>query len=158
MASRRKVICWGVAAVLVAAATAAVWFVCSISSFLRHAEFALHGTTLVTMAVEKYVQEHGKWPSSWRDLESVSVDNSGAFSWPSGLGELQNIKEFVEVDFSLTLDQVANQRCEDFRAIRPKRPAFDGYQRGITSLLKTIENARAKMRDKQNSADPQKTE
>ena len=144
MVSRRKVVCWAIVTVVLVATGALV--VC-VGSTARHAEFALHGTTLVIMVVEKYVHDHGKWPASWKDLESVSLDPGGRFSWPGGLKELQNIQEFVEVDFSLTLDQVANQRCDDFHAIRPHGTAYSGWERGIPSLLQTVQKARKSVKN-----------
>jgi len=144
MASRRKIIFWAAAVVLLIAAGAGIAFVNSVLSTCMHAEFALHGTTLVTMVVEKYVHDRGKWPNSWKELESVSVDTGGRFSWPGDLKELQHIQEFVEIDFSLTLDQVASQQCEDFHAIRPHGPAYGGWKRCVPSLLQTVRDVIAK--------------
>jgi hypothetical protein len=140
MMPRRKIIVWAAVVVLVIAVGAGIAFVNSVLSVAKHAEFALHGTTIVIMATEKYVHEYGKWPATWKDLESVSLDPGGTFSWPNDLKELQDIQEFVEVDFSVTLQQVASQRVDNFSAIKPHGPAYGGWQAGIPSLLKTVQD------------------
>jgi len=57
MASRRRVVYWAVVTVVLVATGALM--VC-VGSTAKHAEFALHGTTLVVMVVEKYVHDHGR--------------------------------------------------------------------------------------------------
>jgi hypothetical protein len=147
MTSRRKIIYWGISAVVLIVIITAIVFVSSALSFVKHAEFALHGNTIVIMTVDKYVKEYGKWPASWEDLRSVQVD-FGIWRWPDDMKELQDIQEYVEVDFSATLGQVARQTPEDFQAIRPHGPAYGGWQRAIPSLLKTVQDTIAQKEKK----------
>lgn len=38
-------------------------------SDIKQAEYALNATDVITLAVNGYVQEHGRWPSCWKDVE-----------------------------------------------------------------------------------------
>jgi hypothetical protein len=115
-----------------------VWLVYVIASSGSRAEHALHATRLAIIVVEKYVQEQRGWPKSWTDLESISASNGAMYSWPDDSAE---IRRYVQIDFDLTLEQVANERPDQFNAIRPKVPAYQAYREYVASLLKTVRTA-----------------
>lgn len=114
------------------------WFVRAlIQSFsvMRHADLAMRAMYHATNAVEKYVQKRGEWPTSWKDLESDSATNG---TGPLAVG-WDEIRTYVEIDFDLTLDEVAKQRVETFSAIKPQQPIWD-YQGILIPLLDTVRN------------------
>ena len=106
---------------------------------MKHADLALRATSNATNAVEKYVRKRGEWPTSWKDLESDSAAN-GTGPMPVGWDE---IRTYVEIDFDLTLDQVAKQRLNDFSAIKPKnpeKPLWANHRQLFIPLLETVRN------------------
>jgi hypothetical protein len=108
-------------------------------SVVRHAYMADRACSCAVDAVARYVGERGKWPTSWNDLESICETGSVDFLPQGGFGE---IKTYVEINFSLTLGDVANQRVEDFNAIKPIAPARDSYRRHLIPLLETVRTMR----------------
>lgn len=120
------------------------------------AEQNLHATLLVIGLVEKFVEEHRKWPKSWEELEEWKVDGvrvepqkertnviriGGAmqYEWPSSSPE---IRKRVLIDFHATLNEMSKQQPREFRAIQPNGECYDyriyGY---IKSLQDTIRKA-----------------
>jgi len=116
-----------------------------IGSTAYDAEQALWATCVVSAAAEQYVSQHGRWPTSWKELESVSASVGTVYSWPSDSAEIQ---KYVDVDFSLTLPEIADQEIDDFRAIKPKVPAYRAYRPSFARLLemarKVVDAQRAK--------------
>jgi hypothetical protein len=100
---------------------------------------------MATTVVEQFVQEHGRWPASWKELESVSGEDRPLYSWPR---DSDQIKMSVEIDFDLKLEDVANQEPDRFTAIRPKVPAFQAYGSYFASLLETVRKKRKEQGDK----------
>lgn len=110
-----------------------VWYV--IGSAGKSAEFAYLAVSVSTRAVEKFVKVNGRWPKSWDELEAVSLDPGPIYVWPE---DLPRIESQVEINFDLTLEEVAGQEPNDFAAIQPKRPAYSGYKRDFASLVSTV--------------------
>lgn len=131
-ASQRKV--WVVAASTALVLTAiGVWFVRQTRrtlSEIGHAYMAYSANLRATEAVEKYVREREKWPTSWRELESIPT------TLPSGGWE--EIRIYVDINFNLTLDDVAKQRVEDFDAIKPVEPVLSDYRQAFAPLLEAV--------------------
>ncbi len=109
-----------------------LWY--SIRSAGIRAEFNYLATSATACAVEEFVVENERWPTSWDELTSVSLDLESKYSWPDDFPE---IEKQVEVDFGLTLEEVAKQEPSDFSAIKPRRPAYSEYKRHFASLLKS---------------------
>jgi hypothetical protein len=93
---------------------------------------------LLTFAVvEDYVKSnHGAWPRSWQDLETLPSRSYGMYVWPK---DRQRIQEYVAIDFAADPADLARQTPEEFKAIRP---IFGYYSykddRELRSLLKTL--------------------
>jgi len=112
-------------------------------SVMKHADMAYGATFRATEAVEKYVREQRKWPASWKDLESVSATGGTDFLPPGGWDE---IRAYVEINFNLTLGDVAKQRVEDFDAIKPVEPIWGGYRAYFAPLLETVRSVQGAQR------------
>jgi hypothetical protein len=125
-----------------------VWFFFSKTNTMiadiKQADFALNATDIITIAVVGYVQEHGQWPTSWKNVESVPVKH-GKYSWPDDMDDIKNIDDFVTIDFSLSLDQVAKQRGKSFTAIQSKDAAHPGSYHRVLQLLDAVEKTQAKI-------------
>src|SRR6516164_1986612 len=74
------------------------------------AEHALHAVDLASNVTEKYVLEHGRWPSSWEELETVSFSDHYLYQWPRDSKEIQ---ARVAIDFSFSLEAVAKLEVDD---------------------------------------------
>lgn len=104
---------------------------------MKHAYEADRAASCTIDAVEKFVRERGTWPSSWKELESAT--SSDDFLPDGGWDEIRN---YVEINFDLTLDEAANLQIESFDAIKPKPPARDAYRYHLDRLLETVRSVR----------------
>ena len=48
------------------------------------------------------------------------------------------IESYVEIDFNLSLEQVASEQADAFDAIRPIVPTYLAYEQDFAALLKTV--------------------
>jgi len=115
-----------------------------IGSIASRPEHALNATMLASMAVEEYVRQYGEWPTSWKELECVSASIEGVYSWPRDSSEIQT---YVEIDFNVTLDELANQDLDEFRAIRPRGPAYNAYRASLSWLLEAVREVHEEQSD-----------
>jgi hypothetical protein len=110
-----------------------------VRNFGDESEHALQAVNLTCCLVESYVSQKDVWPTSWRQLESVSCPaHNPLYKWPRDSSDIQ---QKVAIDFSLSLDDVAKLDIDDvsdFTAIRPKVPAFLGYRENLRSLLAVV--------------------
>ncbi|MEX1231983.1 MAG: hypothetical protein WEB58_17190 [Planctomycetaceae bacterium] len=64
----------------------------------------LHALICTIDVVEAYVNEYGRWPDSWDDLENVKGSKrSSIYEWPRHRTE---IERRIDVDFGLDLDDI----------------------------------------------------
>ena len=108
-------------------------------SVMKHADLAFRATLKATDVVNKYVRERGRWPASWEDLESVPIIGDTEHMSP---GDWDEMRAYVEIDFNLTVDEVAKQSAETFEGIRPIEPVWRNYRHYFTPLLQTVRNVR----------------
>lgn len=92
------------------------------------AEKTLHAMNWTLQRIEQYVKDHpGRWPRSWDDI----TPTTGGFSWP-------DLQRRVQIDFDAKPSELAGQRPEEFRAVRPIGPYYAAYDTGVTSLLQSL--------------------
>ena len=103
--------------VVLAALLVALWFVCRTVYLVTEAECDYLSTLFVLRLVEDYVTEHGAWPKSWNDLEQVK--RSEPWDWPANS---QDMQRRIAVDFNVTVNELARQSVDQFRAIQPVQP------------------------------------
>jgi len=108
-----------------------VYFGVSVAS---RSERGLHAMCLSVVLVQKYIERSGEWPKSWKDLESVSDVEVGMFVWPRDSVEIQ---KDVEINFHVTISDVASQESDVFDAIKPRVPAYRSYKGYVYSLIET---------------------
>ena len=118
-----------------------------VASAGKRAEFAYLATATSTRAVQEFVIVNERWPESWEELRAVSLEPGPIYSWPEDLAEIQ---KQVEINFHLTLMEVAEQDPNGFTAIRPKRPAYSAYKTHFASLIKTSRLVSAKHADEES--------
>lgn len=108
------------------------------TEYMDHTYRAYNANLDATKAMEKFVQEHKRWPTSWSEFESISAKMSpGEFrsaDWTA-------IRALVVINFDLTLEDVANQPLDSFDAIEPIPPVRAGYRREYVPLLETVRSA-----------------
>ena len=103
-----------------------------------HAEKALHSINLVTVVVDRFVQQEKRWPKSWDDLHAIStVDAPTMYSWP---GDAKTVQQFVAIDFETDVKVIASQTVGDFDAIKPIGSYYPYKDYGFVDSL--IENAK----------------
>jgi hypothetical protein len=148
MAASRRRLRVVAASTIIALAAVGVWIAVDawrgFTSTLGHAYMADYAAHCATQAVEKYVRERQKWPTSWRELESLPT------TLPSGGWD--EIRTYVEINFDLTIDEVAKQRVEDFGAIKPVEPVLGHYRDDFPPLLETVRSVQ-RTRDRNGDAD-----
>jgi hypothetical protein len=120
-----------------------------VSRSLR-AEENLHATLFVIRVVEQFVDENGRWPKSWQELERIKVPNSpvsplndvvysggqGGYAWPAATAQLQ---ERVTIDFQVDQMAIIGQKLMDFQAIKPIGRCYEYRDYGfVSSLQKTL--------------------
>jgi hypothetical protein len=112
-------------------------------------ERGLHAMMLTVAVVQKYVEKSGEWPKSWKDLESVSNLEVGMLAWPRDFIEIQ---QDVEINFNVTLSEVASQEADTLDVIKPRVPAYGSYRNSFYSLIETarkMENIRQETKRRQ---------
>jgi hypothetical protein len=125
------------AAVLLAAIGFGACVYLGISSSL-HAERGLHSINLVTVLVDRFLQQEKRWPTSWKDLYTITDAKAPSmYSWPK---DSETVQEFVAIDFDANLSRIASQTVEDFDAIKPIGSCYDYKQYHFVSSL--IEDAK----------------
>lgn len=129
---RRMMILGLLAAVLLTIVTA-YYYTAKVAG---RAEFAYQSRRIAFEAVEAYVEEHGRWPSSWDDLGPIGDIQVGKDAWPS---DHEPIRSKIAIDFGLSLEDVARQDPEHFTAIRSRGPVYGNGRELAESLIETIE-------------------
>jgi hypothetical protein len=113
------------------------------------AEKNLQATVFTISLVEQFVNERGRWPRSWKELEEMEWDTrqherlkqfSGTlYEWPSAAVE---IRRRVSIDLGADLEEIMKQSPWEFSAIRPLGRHYPYQDYGfIESLQKTIRNS-----------------
>jgi len=121
---------WQVAivAVLVMTLGVAYWLYSCVSVSLE-AERTHQVNHGVLLLVTTYLQEHSEnWPSSWDDLKNVDPE-------PDAWYDFEEMQKRVQIDFSLTTEQVAEMTVDDFDAIKPIGPNYGPLTSYIRKLL-----------------------
>ena len=113
------------------------------------AEKNLHSTLFVIRLVNQYVQEHGRWPHSWAELEAmpfgsesprsgapgtnvVRIGGAMTFKWP---GQSREIQECVAIDFAANEADVITQDVVEFRPIHPIGAYYPYWKYGFIEEL-----------------------
>lgn len=115
---------------LIAGVTCVLYIGSRSYSQFKRAELAFRATSLSIQAVEAYVVATGKWPSSWSSLRSCEATEKVAIS-PK---EWDDFERMVDIDFTRTVADVAEEDAATFDAIRPRWPTFSTY-RGLLMRL-----------------------
>lgn len=104
--------------------------------FAGQADENLDATLFTIRLVDRFVNDHGRWPRSWSELEKTAAPPPQTFQWPAESAELQ---EQVKIDFRADLSRIVSEEPRRFRAIRPMG-ATHPYRESseVRSLLKTI--------------------
>ena len=89
-------------------------------------------TCTAASAVEEYVNNRGEWPNSWGDLEADYAAVGNQSPPQDGWDE---IRTYVDINFSLTLDQVAGETIHNFDAITPNGVIWGGYEGAFERVL-----------------------
>jgi len=125
--------------ILVAVAFAPIviiaWGVSNAVTTARHAEHAFHAVLLTSQLTTSYVIEHQDWPRSWSDLESVRNTSTALYQWPA---DADLVKQYVSIDFSAKLEDLARLDPKSFQAIQPIGSVYGTYRAAYTPLLDTI--------------------
>jgi hypothetical protein len=101
-----------------------------------HAEKALHAVYLMARVTEDYLVEHdGQWPTSWRDLQSTPPREGGMFWWPR---DVEVIQRYIDFEFGKSTQELLREESDDFRAISPIGPCYEGYHEAFVPLLRTM--------------------
>jgi hypothetical protein len=86
------------------------------------AEKSLHAVNLITAVVDRFIQQEGRWPTSWDELRTINaIDIPSMYSWPD---DSEAVRELVVINFDVDLTRIAAQTAEDFDAIRPMGPCY----------------------------------
>jgi hypothetical protein len=113
------------------------------------AELNLHSTLYVIRLVDHFVQEHGRWPDSWAELEAMPFGSEGPktgapgsnivriggamdFDWPRQSSEL---RDRVAIDFTVDEPDVVAQDVVEFKAIHPIGPYYNYWKYGFIEEL-----------------------
>lgn len=100
------------------------------------AEERLHATECTLKVVEQFIKDHpGHWPQSWNELEKTSFPGHGMYSWPKHSAEIQ---KRTTIDFSVRLEDLAQQTENTFQAIQPRGPSYS-----LTSVEQLLQTVRA---------------
>lgn len=128
---------------LLVAGLLACWFGYSVISTANRAEHSLQATRVATLVVEQYVREYRQWPGSWKELEAVSVSHGGFYKWPQHAPAIRN---YVAIDFSATVEELASKQAHEFAAIKPELPVYAGYDLYFDYLLQALQELEEKKR------------
>lgn len=116
------------------------------------AEQTLHAAEFVFQLVDQFVHDHGRWPTSWSELEQMPFPSDTPSTlnqslvrnvadergyWPAASQEIQ---QRVMIDFQADPKTIATQNPRDFEAIKPIGPYYEFRDTGpwFPSLQKTI--------------------
>lgn len=137
---------------LLAVAAVGVWWARKQATDSLEAEKNAHAYHLAVNVVQAYVRENdGRWPTSWQELEEVtSLSEDDQDRWPA---EMDSVRDRIDVDFSVSSDQVAEMSVDNFQAIRAMGPIDEFATRQSRSLVETIKQARAAPTEKAAPAD-----
>jgi len=105
------------------------WLVyCGIQQALD-AEQTLRAHNLVLDVIERFVEEHGSWPTGWDDLDTVSDPDGMSPScrdWPGGS---ERIRDRIRVRFGVSASELRDMTEPQFDLIEqtdPHYPITDG--------------------------------
>lgn len=121
----------------------AIWFSVRVADAIRaveEAERSLRAAYLASDALDRYVRARREWPKSWSDLESLAP--AGARR-PIEREDWSEMRGYLEVDFDLTLADVARQTTADFRAIRAPKVSKATVAKVVAPLLETVRRVSA---------------
>lgn len=97
------------------------------------AEKNLHAVLCAANSLESFVQDYGRWPSSWSELGSPSQPMAGSmYQLPR---DLSIVRSRVNVCFDL--ESIEATTLDDRRIVVPVGPCFE-YQRRLDGLYQTI--------------------
>lgn len=124
--------------------------------FSLNSEIGLIANRLTVELLRDYIKDHGEWPTSWEDMESLPPRHRGGFKWPEDRKKLQR---HVHIDFDKNLDELAKEaESGQFTAVRPKRLTFPEAYDSIEWLGEFIQDHRATAAPIQPVTDETKTE
>lgn len=123
------------------------------------AEQNLQATIFAISLVEKFFDEHGRWPKSWDDLAGLKISGDPttldrkrtdvtriggrrSYDWPV---ELHEIRKRVFIDFEVDITTLAIQDVMDFSAIKPNGPSYNYRNYG---LIESLQNSIRKVAEK----------
>ena len=159
---RTRLLCVGLAAVVMLAIVFIAWQLYAVSLNLFETEKSLLTTVFTIRLVDQYVHENGRWPKSWSELEQMSFpsdapsplnsrfrmapkDGGRGYEWPAQSAYLQ---DYVAIDFRADVDAIIGQDPKDFDAIMPSNARYNtpiireqGY---VEMLQKTLAKSRRK--------------
>ncbi|MCC6679047.1 MAG: hypothetical protein IT436_18130 [Phycisphaerales bacterium] len=99
----------------------AAWIVVALVSAGREAlraEDRFQAVVLVCDLAGEFAEHNAgrAWPGSWKDLEQLPAREWGPLTWPKDSGR---VSVLVNVDFTVSIDQVLAMNPREFVAIRP---------------------------------------
>ena len=95
--------------------------------------------TLVAVDLLKAYAEQtgGEWPRSWDDLQAVPPVREGDIAWPDDRAEFE---KRVYIDFQADPQVIAQQKPEEFEAVKPIGSYFEFRDRGsVAALIKLLQ-------------------
>ncbi|MFL5331456.1 MAG: hypothetical protein ACJ8C4_21410 [Gemmataceae bacterium] len=97
------------------------------------AERNLQAITRVISLVDRFVNEQGRWPQSWSELEKLpQQDPNLSDDWPT-LWEFY--RQRLQIDFQPDLNKIAHQDPMQFTAIKPVGLSFEYRDYGTVAAL-----------------------
>lgn len=135
MTRRKKAVVWGLAA---AVGSVAILLVAYQLHQITQAELTLHSMICTIEAIREHVEDTNEWPSSWSNLDGRSRYNSSMYSLPKDRDE---VASRVEVDFSLTVCEVADLSAENFNPVKPRGISYHAYEYRIPRLIESAQRA-----------------
>lgn len=117
------------------------------------AEENLHATIFAVRLVEQFVNDNGRWPNSWNELENtpfpsaapsplnretsaIRIGGAHGYDWPA---ESKHLQKCVRIDFDVNVDQVIAQDPMEFEAIWPLGAYYEFRDYGfVQSLQETL--------------------
>jgi hypothetical protein len=135
---------------------AAAYYGFSAADHAGQEELNLHATRYVIRLVNHFVQQKGRWPDSWAELEAmpfgfetpqtgasgtniVRVGGAMDFDWPGQSSELQ---KRVTIDFAASEADVIAEEVIEFKPIRPNGPGFAYWKYGdVEELQESLRKA-----------------
>jgi hypothetical protein len=99
-------------------------------------------------AATRWVKATGKWPTTWDELERYPPD----VGIPLSPEEWARIRDLVQIDFGVTLDEAAEMDPENFRPIRAIAPAVDVYRTSAVELIKALRASQTEKIDPREAA------